>query len=244
MSTSNARSARRWAFRDRSPIASYALRAVRQSRSAHVSPSISCAGAVVLVRAPRAQPPRPVRGRHHRGCADGCSARRIDVFSRRARERMGAAFAALAHRGRPTKSPISVCPAGFSTRSDSSCWFSRPWLPPSLPRMTQGVLVALADAFGFVFVAIALPSLFDTIVKRMIGRARPYVGTHDDPFALYAVHLASRIRQHAVGPRDNRGSGGDCDRRHLAAAARRDVALRADHHADPRRHQRLTTQAM
>ena len=27
-----------------------------------------------------------------------------------------------------------------------------------------------------------LPGLFDTIVKRMIGRARPTVGGHDDPF--------------------------------------------------------------
>jgi membrane-associated phospholipid phosphatase len=53
---------------------------------------------------------------------------------------------------------------------------------PSLPRPTYGALTALAARFGFLFVAIGLPSLFDTIVKRMIGRARPYVGDHDDPF--------------------------------------------------------------
>jgi membrane-associated phospholipid phosphatase len=53
---------------------------------------------------------------------------------------------------------------------------------PSLPAMTQGVLAALAARFGFLFVAIAAPSLFDTIVKRLIGRARPYIGLHDDPF--------------------------------------------------------------
>src|ERR1700749_1501536 len=56
-------------------------------------------------------------------------------------------------------------------------------LSPALSRMSQGVLAALAVRFGFLFVAIGLPSLFATIVKRLIGRARPYVGTHDDPFA-------------------------------------------------------------
>jgi membrane-associated phospholipid phosphatase len=54
---------------------------------------------------------------------------------------------------------------------------------PSLPRMTQGALALLVGRFGFLFVAIGLPGLFVTIVKRMIGRARPYVGPHDDPFA-------------------------------------------------------------
>ena len=34
---------------------------------------------------------------------------------------------------------------------------------------------------GFLFAAIAVPSFFVTIVKRMIGRARPYVGGSLDP---------------------------------------------------------------
>src|SRR4029453_4250286 len=34
---------------------------------------------------------------------------------------------------------------------------------------------------GFRFTAIAVPSLFATIVKRLIGRARPYVGGSLDP---------------------------------------------------------------
>jgi membrane-associated phospholipid phosphatase len=55
-------------------------------------------------------------------------------------------------------------------------------MAPSLPRMTQGVLEALIARCGFLFLAIALPSLFDTTVKRLIGRARPYVGSHDNPF--------------------------------------------------------------
>jgi membrane-associated phospholipid phosphatase len=55
-------------------------------------------------------------------------------------------------------------------------------IPPTRSRMAQGVLAFLAVRFGFLFVAIGLPSLFATIVKRLIGRARPYVGDHDDPF--------------------------------------------------------------
>jgi membrane-associated phospholipid phosphatase len=54
---------------------------------------------------------------------------------------------------------------------------------PDLTRLTQGVLAALAARFGFLFLAIGLPGLFVTIVKRLIGRARPYVGGHIDPFA-------------------------------------------------------------
>jgi membrane-associated phospholipid phosphatase len=57
-----------------------------------------------------------------------------------------------------------------------------------LPRLTQGVLAALAARCGFLFVAIAAPGLFATIVKRLIGRARPFVGGQDDPF-LYAPFI-------------------------------------------------------
>ncbi len=52
----------------------------------------------------------------------------------------------------------------------------------ALPRMTQGVLAALAARCGFLFAAIAAPGLFVTIIKRVIGRARPFVGGIDDPF--------------------------------------------------------------
>jgi membrane-associated phospholipid phosphatase len=73
---------------------------------------------------------------------------------------------------------------------------------PSLPPMTQGVLVALAARCGFLFVAIALPSLFDTTVKRLIGRARPYVGNHDNPFAykpfIWRPEYASMPSGHAT----------------------------------------------
>jgi membrane-associated phospholipid phosphatase len=72
----------------------------------------------------------------------------------------------------------------------------------SLPRLTQAVLAALVARFGFLFVAIGLPGLFATIVKRLIGRARPYVGAQDDPFAympfIWRPEYASMPSGHAV----------------------------------------------
>jgi membrane-associated phospholipid phosphatase len=53
---------------------------------------------------------------------------------------------------------------------------------PGLPPVTQGVLAALAARFGFLFVAVGAPGLFTTIVKRLIGRARPYMDINGDPF--------------------------------------------------------------
>jgi len=53
---------------------------------------------------------------------------------------------------------------------------------PSLPRVPQLVLDAMLVRVGFLFVAVAAPSLFDTIIKRMIGRARPLVGGSLDPY--------------------------------------------------------------
>jgi membrane-associated phospholipid phosphatase len=56
---------------------------------------------------------------------------------------------------------------------------------PSLPRMTRGTLGMLAARFGFLFSAVALSSLFDTIIKRLIGRARPYADIPGDPFTYH-----------------------------------------------------------
>ncbi len=74
-----------------------------------------------------------------------------------------------------------------------SSWFLVPFgfivlfltaiVSPLLSRTAQGVLGALAARFAFLFLAIALPGLFVAIVKRLIGRARPFVGGHDNPFA-------------------------------------------------------------
>jgi membrane-associated phospholipid phosphatase len=73
---------------------------------------------------------------------------------------------------------------------------------PRLTRLTQGVLAMLTVRFGFLFLAIGVPGLFVTIVKRLIGRARPYVGTHDDPFAympfIWKPEYASMPSGHAT----------------------------------------------
>jgi len=75
------------------------------------------------------------------------------------------------------RSSIFLYPLGFFLLVLAA--LTRRSLAPAL----RGVLEIFAARAGFLFVAIGLPSLFDTIVKRLIGRARPYVGTHDDPFA-------------------------------------------------------------
>jgi len=73
---------------------------------------------------------------------------------------------------------------------------------PASTRLAQGVFAALGARFGFLFVAIALPGLFTTIIKRLIGRARPYVGGHDDPFAyvpfIWRPEYASMPSGHAT----------------------------------------------
>lgn len=60
-------------------------------------------------------------------------------------------------------------------------------ISPALSRRSQGVLTALAARFGFLFLAIGVPGLFVTVVKRLIGRARPFVGAggRDDPFLYH-----------------------------------------------------------
>jgi membrane-associated phospholipid phosphatase len=53
---------------------------------------------------------------------------------------------------------------------------------PTLAPSSRAVLAALAVRLSFAFAAIALPGLFVSIIKRLIGRARPLVGGHVDPF--------------------------------------------------------------
>lgn len=57
-------------------------------------------------------------------------------------------------------------------------------LPPLTSRFAQLVLASVMVRVGFLFTAIAIPGLFVTIVKRMIGRARPGVTGQADPFAF------------------------------------------------------------
>jgi undecaprenyl-diphosphatase len=73
---------------------------------------------------------------------------------------------------------------------------------PALSSMSRGVVAAIAVRLGFLFVAIALPGLLLTIVKRLIGRARPLVGGSIDPFLYrplgWDVEYASLPSGHAV----------------------------------------------
>jgi len=65
---------------------------------------------------------------------------------------------------------------------------------PAVTRLSRGVLAAFAVRLEFVFLAIALPGLFVTIVKRMIGRARPFVAGDNvwayDPFNWHARYAS------------------------------------------------------
>jgi membrane-associated phospholipid phosphatase len=72
---------------------------------------------------------------------------------------------------------------------------------PALSRFSRGVLAAWGARLGFVFVAIALPGLFTAIVKRLIGRARPFVAGHDiwayEPLS-WSARYASMPSGHAT----------------------------------------------
>ncbi len=52
---------------------------------------------------------------------------------------------------------------------------------PGLPRVQRCVLSAISFRTGFIFAAVAVPGLAVAIVKRLIGRARPFVAG-DDPW--------------------------------------------------------------
>ncbi len=50
--------------------------------------------------------------------------------------------------------------------------------PFALPRMSQAFLTAIVVRLSFLFLAVAVPGLFVAMVKRLIGRARPFI--YDD----------------------------------------------------------------
>jgi len=65
---------------------------------------------------------------------------------------------------------------------------------PRLGRTAYLVLTSLAVRLGFVFVAVAVPSLFVMVIKRVIGRARPLRGDGSDftfdPLAFHHDHTS------------------------------------------------------
>jgi undecaprenyl-diphosphatase len=73
---------------------------------------------------------------------------------------------------------------------------------PALPRISRLVLAAVSVRLAYVFLAIAVPGLFVTIVKRLIGRARPLVDGHLEPYVYlpfaWKVDYASLPSGHAT----------------------------------------------
>jgi membrane-associated phospholipid phosphatase len=73
---------------------------------------------------------------------------------------------------------------------------------PTLPRMSQRLLAAIAVRLGFLFIAVGLPGLVFTIAKRLVGRARPLVEGSADPFSYrplgWSVEYASLPSGHAI----------------------------------------------
>jgi membrane-associated phospholipid phosphatase len=74
---------------------------------------------------------------------------------------------------------------------------------PALPHMSRLVLTAVSLRIGFVFLAIGVPGLAVAVVKRLIGRARPFVGPAGaDPFLYlpfgWDVEYASLPSGHAT----------------------------------------------
>ncbi len=71
-----------------------------------------------------------------------------------------------------------------------------------LPRFSQAVLAAIAVRAGFIFLAVGVPALFVTIIKRFIGRARPYVSEITDPYSydpfIWKASYASLPSGHAT----------------------------------------------
>lgn len=77
----------------------------------------------------------------------------------------------------------------FVTRFGLSGWFLVPLggallllgliAAPSLSRMTRSVIAAVSVRLAFLFLAIAVPGLVVTVVKRLIGRARPLFSGED-----------------------------------------------------------------
>ncbi len=103
--------------------------------------------------------------------------------------------------------------------------------PGAAEVLAQGACGYLGAARLY-FHGIAVPGLFVAIVKRLIGRARPFVAG-EDPWTSHAVGLAARLRELSVRPRHHGVRRGRRDRRAVAAAAPCDVDLCRRHRGQP-----------
>ena len=64
-------------------------------------------------------------------------------------------------------------------------------LPAATTRISQAVMAALMVRVGFVFLAVGVPGLFVTIIKRVIGRARPMTDHGPHPFEFHPFSSAA-----------------------------------------------------
>ena len=96
-----------------------------------------------------------------------------------------------------------------------------PW--SKLPRFSQAVLATIAVRAGFIFLAVGVPALFVTIIKRLIGRARPYVSQITDPYSYDPFIWTACLCQPAVRACHQCLRRCHRDRRALAEGAASDV---------------------
>ena len=71
----------------------------------------------------------------------------------------------------------------------------------ALPDFSRHVLAAISIRIGFIFMAIAVPGLFVAVIKRLIGRARPFVAGEDawtSQFLVWRPDYASFPSGHAT----------------------------------------------
>jgi membrane-associated phospholipid phosphatase len=64
-------------------------------------------------------------------------------------------------------------------------------LPSATTRISQAVMAAFMVRVGFVFLAVGVPGLFVTTIKRVIGRARPMVDHGPHPFEFHPFSVAA-----------------------------------------------------
>jgi undecaprenyl-diphosphatase len=77
---------------------------------------------------------------------------------------------------------------------------------PTLPRWQWGVLTALAARFGFFFLAVGVPALVTTVIKHVLGRARPYIEPPGHPFTFMPFNLDSNYASLPSGHATTAGS--------------------------------------
>jgi undecaprenyl-diphosphatase len=79
----------------------------------------------------------------------------------------------------------------FVTQFGKSGWFLWPtglallalaFVGPALSRTSKLIVAALAMRLAFVLLAVGIPGLVVSVIKRLIGRARPYVPETVDPY--------------------------------------------------------------